>query len=40
MAKESNMNGVIKTEEGNDPFRGDQNEHPFVLLLKSDSIEW
>ena len=35
MAKESDMNDeVIKTEEGDDPFIGDQNEQPFVLLLR------
>ena len=34
MAKGSDMNEVIKTEEGGDTFLGDQNEQPFVLLLK------
>ena len=34
MAKDSDMNELIKTEEGNDPFMGDQNEQPFVLLLR------
>ena len=33
MAKESDMNEVIKTEQGYGPFMGDQNEQPFVLLL-------
>ena len=28
------MNEVIKTEEGYDPFMGDQSEQPFVLLLR------
>ena len=35
MAKESDMNEVIKTKEGDDPFIGDQNEQPFVLLLRA-----
>ena len=34
MAKKSDMNEVIKTEEGDDPFMGDWNEQPFVLLLR------
>ena len=34
MAEESNMNEVIKTEDGDDPFVGDWNEQPFVLLLR------
>ena len=34
MAKGSNMNQVIKTEEGGDTSMGDQNEQPFVLLLR------
>ena len=34
MAKESDMNEAIKTEEGDDPFMGDENEQPFVLLLR------
>ena len=34
MAEESHMNEVIKTEEGDDPFMGDQNEQPFVFLLR------
>ena len=25
---------MIKTEEGDDPFTGSQNEQPFVLLLR------
>ena len=28
------MNEVIKTEEGDDPFMGDQSGHPFVLLFQ------
>ena len=34
MAKECDMNEVIKTEEGCDTFMGDRNEQPFVLLLR------
>ena len=25
---------MIKTENGDDPYMGDQNRHPFVLLLR------
>ena len=28
------MNEVIKTKGGDDPFIGDQNKQPFVLLLR------
>ena len=34
MIDESDMNEVIKTEEGDDPFMGNQNEQPFPLLLR------
>ena len=34
MARESDMNEVIKTEEGDDPFMGDWSGQPFVLLLR------
>ena len=34
MAKGSDMNEVMKTEMGGDTFMGDQNEQPFVLLLR------
>ena len=34
MAKGSDMKEVIKTEEGGDPFMGDQNEQTFALLLR------
>ena len=34
MAKGSDMNEMIKTEEGDDPFMGDQSRQPFVLLLR------
>ena len=34
MAMGSDMNEVIKTEEGGDTFMGDWNEQPFVLLLR------
>ena len=33
MAEESDMNEVMKTEEGDGSFMGDRNEQPFVLLL-------
>ena len=33
MAKGSDMSEMIKTEEGDDPFMGDQSGQPFVLLL-------
>ena len=32
MAEGSDMNDVIKTEERDDPFWGDQSGQPFVLL--------
>ena len=34
MAEKSDMNGMLKTEEGDDPYMGDQNGQPFVLLLR------
>ena len=34
MAKRSDMNKMIKVEDGEDSHRGDRNEQPFVLLLK------
>ena len=34
MAKESDRGEVIKTEGGDEPFLGNQNEQPFVLLLR------
>ena len=34
MAEGSDMNEVIKTKEEGDTFMGDQNEQPFVLLLR------
>ena len=34
MAKESDMNEMLKTEEGDDPYMGNQNGQPFVLLLR------
>ena len=34
MAKRSDMNEMIYTEEGDDPFMGDQSGQPFVLLLR------
>ena len=34
MAEGSDMNEVIKTKEGDDPFMGDQSRQPFVLLLR------
>ena len=34
MAEGSDMNEVIMTEEGDDTFMGDQNEQPFILLLR------
>ena len=34
MADGSDMNEVIKTEEGGDTLMGDWNEQQFVLLLK------
>ena len=33
MAKGSNMSEMLKTEEGDDPYMGDQSRQPFVLLL-------
>ena len=33
MAKGSEMNEMIKTEERDDPYMGDQSRQPFVLLL-------
>ena len=34
MAKGSDMNEVIKTEDGDDPFMGDWSGQSFVLLLR------
>ena len=34
MAKGNEINEVIKTEEGDDSYMGDQNRQPFVLLLR------
>ena len=34
MAEGSDMNEMIKVEDGEDSHRGDRNEQPFVLLLK------
>ena len=34
MAEGSDMNEMIETEEGDDPFMGDQSRQPFVLLLR------
>ena len=34
MAEGSDMNEMIKTEEGDDLYEGDQNGQPFVLLLR------
>ena len=34
MAEGSDMNEVMKTEEGDDPFMGDWSGQPFVLLLR------
>ena len=34
MVEGSDMNEVIKTEEGDVPFMGDQSGQPFVLLLR------
>ena len=34
MAEENDMDEIIKTEEGDDIHRGDQNEQLFVLLLR------
>ena len=34
MAEESDMNEVMKIEGGDDPYMGDRNEQPFVLLLR------
>ena len=34
MAEESDMSEVLQNEEGDDPFKGDQNGQPFVLLLR------
>ena len=34
MAEESDMNEMLQTEEGYDPYKGDQNGQPFVLLLR------
>ena len=31
------MNEMLQTEEGDDPYKGDQNGQPFVLLLKSNA---
>ena len=34
MAENGNMEGVVKTEVGEDTFVGDWNEQPFALLLR------
>ena len=34
MAKESDMNEMLKMEEGSDPYMGDQSGQPFVFLLR------
>ena len=34
MVEGSDMNEMIKTEEGDDPYMGDQSVQPFVLFLK------
>ena len=34
MAKESDMNEMLKTEEGDNPYMGDWSGQPFVLLLR------
>ena len=34
MAEEKDMSEIIKTEEGDDLHRGDQNDQAFVLLLR------
>ena len=34
MAEGSDVNEMIKTEEGDDPFMWDQSRQPFVLLLR------
>ena len=34
MAEEGDMNEMLKTEEGDDPYMEDQSRQPFVLLLR------
>ena len=34
MAEGSDMNEMIKTEQGDDPFMGDLSRQPFILLLR------
>ena len=34
MAEESDINKMLKTEEGEDPYMGEQSGQLFVLLLK------
>ena len=34
MAKESDINEMLKTEEGEHPYMGEQSGQPFVLLLR------
>ena len=34
MAKESDINEMLKTEEGEDPYMAEQSGQPFVLLLR------
>ena len=34
MAKEGDMNEMLKTEEVDNPYMGDQSGQPFVLLLR------
>ena len=34
MTEESDMNEMLQIDEGDDPYKGDQNGQPFVLLLR------
>ena len=34
MTEESDMNEMLQNEEGDDPYKGEQNGQPFVLLLR------
>ena len=34
MAEESDMNEMLKTDKGSDPYMRDQSGQPFVLLLR------
>ena len=40
MAEENDMSEIIKTKEGDNLYRRDRNDQPFVLLLKSNTIQW